>query len=98
MRMKLAMALAATHDREGALREGQQAMAELPESSDAIAGRHLALEFAEVCALLGEAEKACDMIERMVTVEIKFTRRMAAHTPAFRVLRGYPRFDKIVGR
>lgn len=96
LRMKLALAHAGMLDREAALREGEQAMRELPESADAIAGRHLVLDFAEVCAMVGEAERACEIIERMSTVEIKFTRRMAARTPAFKVLRGYPRFERLL--
>ncbi|MBS0659789.1 MAG: protein kinase [Verrucomicrobia bacterium] len=96
LRIRLAQAYAGVLDREAALREGEQAMRDLPESADPIAGRHIALDFAEVCALLGEADRACEILERMVTVEIKFTRRMAARTPAFACLKGFPRFDRLI--
>ncbi len=96
VRMKYSVALAGSFQREAGLREGEAALALTPESKDTINSRHLQLDFAEVCAELGETERACEILERLLRVEIKLTRLQLRYSPRFDVLRGYPRFEKLI--
>ncbi len=97
LRMKWALALAGSLDRAAAEREAAEALRQNPESRDAINGRAILLDYALVCAQLGDPEKACAVLEHLLSVEIKLTRLHLRHFPAYQLLRGYPRFDKLVG-
>ncbi|MBS0657336.1 MAG: protein kinase [Verrucomicrobia bacterium] len=96
LRMKLATALAGMLDREAALREGETALKALPESRDTVLSRAQQLEFALVCAEVGEPERACDLLEYLLSVEIKLTRNHLRYFPDYDVLRGHPRFERLV--
>ncbi len=98
LRMKWALALAGTPNRPAAEREAAEALRQMPETRDAITARYLLLDYVLVCAQLVDPEKACTVLEHLLSVEIKLTRRHLRHFPEYHLLRGYPRFEQLLGK
>ena len=91
-----ALALAGLGERERAVAATHRAVQMLPEARDVISHRFLLLEQAQVLTRAGLPEEACEVIERLLRVEIKFTRSHLRHFPEWDALRGHPRFERIL--
>jgi TolB-like protein/Tfp pilus assembly protein PilF len=92
----LAMADAALGHKEEALREGRRAMELLPVAQDSVNGAHMIEFFAVTCAWTGEADLACDQLDRATQIPGDLTYGQLKLHPFWDPLRGNPRFEKIV--
>ncbi|HEX4638025.1 MAG TPA: adenylate/guanylate cyclase domain-containing protein, partial [Chthoniobacterales bacterium] len=91
----LALLDAALNRKEEALRESQQSVDKLPISRDAVDGPLIATRQAQIYALVGERDRAIDVLSRVATIPAGPSVGDLLH-PAFDDLRGDPRFEKIV--
>ena len=91
-----AQALAGLGEKARVAAETRHATEMLPDARDAISHRYLQLERAEALARVGLPEEACEVLEYLLRVEIKFTRNHLRHFPEWDALRGYPRFERIL--
>jgi serine/threonine-protein kinase len=94
--MMLAFIHAALGRKEDALREGHRAVGLLPISKDTYDGPILATNLAAIYAQVGKRDLALEQLARLVEVPNGPTPGTLRIEPEWDVLRGDPRFDKIV--
>jgi serine/threonine-protein kinase len=94
--MMLAFIHAALGRKEDALREGHRAVGLLPISKDTYDGPILATNLAAIYAQVGERDLALEQLATLVKVPNGPTLGTLRAEPEWDLLRGDPRFDKIV--
>lgn len=91
-----ALALAYLGRRDEAIQEGQRAM-ELTETfHDTYSGRYTQHQVARVYLILGDREKALDLLEPLLKVPYYLSPGWLAVDPNLAPLKGHPRFEKLL--
>ncbi len=91
------LALAYLGQRAEAIREGQRGIAIRPTSQDALYGPYDEHLMARIYIVLGEQEKALDVLEKLLKEPYFLTPAWLRIDPNFKTLRGNPRFEKLAG-
>ena len=87
---------AALGRKDEALREGRRATELLPPAKDAINGPLMIEYFALIAAWVDEKELACEQLETVLRYPSSLSYGDLKLSPFWDLLRGYPRFEKIV--
>jgi predicted Zn-dependent protease len=82
--------------KEDAIKEGRRACELLPISKDAIDGTFLAINLAQIYALVGETDLAIEQINTLQRAPNMLSYGLLKLHPSWDSLRGDPRFEKIV--
>ncbi len=94
-RIFLALALAYMGRKPDAIREGERAVALMPVSKDGYTGPYLQHQLARIYLLVGEPEKALDVLEPLLKIPYHVSPGWLRIDPTFASLKGNPRFEKL---
>ena len=92
------LALAYAGRREEAIREGEYGVTLMPISRDAYLGPYFQHQLARMHIILGDHEKALDLLEPLLKIPYYLSPGWLRIDPNFDPLRGNPRFEKLAGR
>jgi len=92
----LGLAFAGLGRREEAINEGKRAVELIPVSKDAVDGALLLVNFARICALLGDADKAVDLLNTVFSRPGPLSAAWLRVDPLWDGLRGSPAFQRLV--
>ena len=92
----LGVALAYMGRKDAAIREGERGVALLPPERDAQAGTYFLHQLARIYILTGEADKAIDLLERLLKMPYYLSPGWLRIDPQFDPIRKHPRFQKLV--
>ncbi len=92
----LGVSLAYLGEKAAAIREGQRGVALMPITKDRYQGAYLQHQLARIYILVGEHEKALDLLEPLLKVSYYLSPAWLKIDPAFDSLRGQPRFQQLV--
>jgi TolB-like protein/tRNA A-37 threonylcarbamoyl transferase component Bud32/Flp pilus assembly protein TadD len=92
----LGLALAYLGRKNEAIAEGERGVALDPISKDQLNGPYLAHQLARIYLLVGEPDKALDIIEGLLKVPYYLSRAWLRIDPEFAPLKGNPRFERLV--
>jgi TolB-like protein/Flp pilus assembly protein TadD len=95
-RSKLAAILAWLGEKEAAIAEGKRATELLPESVDAFDGPKMTAALAEVYAIVGEQDKAIDLLDHLLSRPSFITTATLKVMPTWDWLRQNPRFNELL--
>jgi tetratricopeptide (TPR) repeat protein len=98
MRSALAMALACLGRKDEAVREARLAADIIPVSSDALQGPHYLERLAQVYAMVGEHDKAIDLLEKLLAIPAGTSVSLLKLDPVWAPLRRLPRFQELLKR
>jgi hypothetical protein len=90
------LALAYLERRDEAIREGERAIEIMPVSRDAYTGPYIQHQFVRICIILGECEKAFDLLEPLLKVPYYLSPARLSVDPNFAPLKGSPPFEALV--
>ncbi|MGH3073588.1 MAG: protein kinase domain-containing protein [Gemmatimonadales bacterium] len=90
------VALAYAGRKAEAIREGERGVALRPISRDALNGTYMQHQLARIYTMLGEPEKALDMLEPLLRVPYYLSPAWLRADPTWDRLRGNPRFQRLV--
>jgi tetratricopeptide (TPR) repeat protein len=90
----LALAYLGRHDE--AIREGERGVALVPISRDAYQGAYLQHQLVRVYLILGEQERALDLLEPLLKIPYYLSPGWLMIDPNFATVRGHPRFEKLL--
>jgi TolB-like protein/Flp pilus assembly protein TadD len=90
------VALAYAGRKADAVREGQRGVALRPISEDALTGPYIQHQLARIYAMVGEPDKAVDILESLLEVPYVVTPAWLRADPTWNALREHPRFRKLV--
>jgi eukaryotic-like serine/threonine-protein kinase len=96
LRAELGLSLAYLGRKEEAIREGRRSVDLLPVSKDAYNGSYLQYELVKTYMLVGEPEKALDLLEPLLKSPYFISPGWLKIDPSFDPLRENPRFQKLV--
>ncbi len=94
--VELGVANAYLGRRVEAIRAGERAVALRPVTKDATTGAHIQHELARIYLLVGEPEKALDLLEPLLKIPYYLSPGWLKIDPTFVPLRGNPRFERLV--
>jgi serine/threonine protein kinase/tetratricopeptide (TPR) repeat protein len=92
----LGIALAGVGRSEEAVRSGLKAIELLPYEKEAWRGSFRMMEMAQIYGMVGEEEKAMDLIEKLLSLPCELSRHSLRHDPAWMPLKNNKRFQKLV--
>ncbi len=81
---------------EEAVRAGERSFELMPTSKDALVGPIQAIELAKIYARVGEADKALDLIEELLSIPSDLSIGLLRLDPAWDPLRDHPRFQALL--
>ena len=90
------LALAYLGRREEAIREGERAVGLMPMSRDASEAPYIQHQMVRIYMILGEKEKALDLLEPLLKVPYYLSPEWLAIDPNFAPLKGHPRFERLL--
>lgn len=90
------LALAMLKKKEDALREGEEGVKLAPISKDAFNGPYYQHQLVRICVLVGEQERALDLLEPLLKMPYYLSPGWLSIDPNFAPLRGNPRFEKLL--
>ena len=90
------LALAYLGRRDEAIREGERGMELLPISRDAYSASYNQHQLVRIYMVLGEREKALDLLEPLLRIPYYVSPGWLAIDPNFASLKGHPRFEKLL--
>ena len=90
------LAAALSGRREEAIRDGERSLALLPISKDGVSGPYNAHLLARTYTLVGEKDKAVDVLAQLLAVPYFISRDWLRIDPTFAQLRGYPKFQQLL--
>jgi serine/threonine-protein kinase len=90
------VALAYLGRRSEAVAEGERGVALVPMAVDAFSGPAYLLQLARIYMLVGEQEKALDLLERLLKLPSYLSPGWLRIDPNFASLRGNPRFERLI--
>jgi tetratricopeptide (TPR) repeat protein len=91
----LGIMLAYLGRKEEAVSHGQRALAALPPSKDAYYGPYRQHQLIRIYLLVGEPEKALDLLEPLLRMPYHVSPTWLRIDPTFAPLRGDPRFERL---
>jgi TolB-like protein/Flp pilus assembly protein TadD len=97
-RMGLAIAHALLGEKEAALAEGERAMQLLPVSKDAFHGPDILQGMAQVCAIVGEKDRALQILDELSRIPSPQTAALLKLNPIWDPIRGDPRFEQLIAK
>jgi hypothetical protein len=92
----LGVALAYARHKNEAIRAGLRGLAIQPIGSDATNGAYYQHQLARIYLLVGEPEKALDMLEPLLDIPYYLSPGWLKIDPTFAPLRGNPRFERLI--
>src|SRR5256886_216656 len=98
MHIQLAKVLAHLGEKDAALAEAQRATELLPESKDAFGGPEIAAGVAEVYAILGENDRAIEILDGLLSRPSGVTVQGLKVNPIWDPLRNDPRFQALLAK
>jgi serine/threonine-protein kinase len=96
--LQLAKVLAYLGEKESALAEAQRATELLPESKDAFGGPEIMTGVAEVYAILGDNDRAIEILDRLLSRPSAVTAQVLKLNPIWDPLRSDPRFQGLIDK
>jgi len=96
--LDLAKVLAQLGEKESALQEAQRATELVPESKDAFSGPEIASGVAEVYAILGDKDRAIEILNELLTRPSGVTAQGLKVNPIWDPLRSDPRFQALIDK
>ncbi len=90
------LALAYLGRRDEAIREGERSVELLPLSRDGYSAPYIQHQFVRIYMILGEKDKAVDLLEPLLKVPYYLTPAWLAIDPNFAPLKGHPRFEALL--
>ncbi len=90
------LALAYLGRRDEAIREGERSVELFPLSRDRYSAPYIQHQFVRINIILGEREKALDLLEPLLKVPYYLTPSWLAIDPNFAPLKGHPRFEALL--
>lgn len=92
----LGLALAYLGEKAQAVQEGERAAQLWPVSSDAYFGPYIDHQLARIYALTGESDKAINVLESLLKMPYYLSPGWLRIDPEFAMLKGNPRFDRLI--
>ena len=92
----LGLALAYLGEKSQAIQEGERAVQLWPVASDTYAGTYIQHQLARIYALTGEPDKAIDILESLLKIPYLLSPGWLRIDPEFAMLKGNPRFMRLV--
>ena len=96
--VELAKVLAFLSEKDSALAEAQRATELLPETKDAFGGPEVMAGVAEVYAILGESDRAIEILDRLLSRPSGVTTQALKINPIWDPLRRDPRFQGLIDK
>ncbi len=94
----LGIALAGLGRKQDAIREGLKAVEIMPISKEAYRGAYRLEDLARIYAMLGEEDRAIDILERLMSIPIDHGVAALKLDPSWKSLRNHPRFQELIRR
>jgi adenylate cyclase len=91
-----ALVLAYLGRRDEAIREGQRALALAAPERDVYGARYIQHQLVRVHLILGDREKALDLLEPLLKVPYYLSPAWLHIDPNFAALKGHPRFERLL--
>lgn len=92
----LGIAYAGLGRKEEAIKEAERAVALLPVEKDAWRGTHRLTDLAQVYMMVGEQEKAVDLLARLLSIPSEISKPVLRKSPTWKGLGGNKRFQSLV--
>jgi tetratricopeptide (TPR) repeat protein len=93
----LGIAYAGLGRKQEAIREGEQAVALLPISKEALQGYYRAWDLARIYTMVGDYDGAMERLQYLLSIPGHLTAAWLRIDPTWDPLRGHPRFERLVG-
>lgn len=93
----LGIAYAGLGRKADAIREGNRGVELLPIEKEAWRGSFRLTDLAIIYTMVGEQEQALNIVEQLLSIPAEISRPLLGIDPAWRSLRGNPRFEALVG-
>jgi serine/threonine-protein kinase len=94
----LGIALAGLGRKQDAIREGLKAVEIMPISKEAYKGTYRLEDLARIYAMVGEEDRALDMLERLMSIPMDLGAAALKLDPSWKSLRNHPRFQELIRR
>ena len=78
------------------MREGEKGVAMLPVEKEAWRGTYRLIDLAKIHAMVGNQEKAIDLLERLLSIPAELSPIYLRLDPTWKPLRGNKRFDELI--
>src|SRR5437660_3995574 len=98
LRIQLAKVLAYLGEKDAALNEARRATEILPETKDAFGGPEITAGVAEVCGIVGENDRAIELLDGLLGRPSALTLQILKLSPAWDSLRSDPRFQALIDK
>ena len=98
LRIQLAKVLAYLGEKDAALNEARRATEILPETKDAFGGPEITAGVAEVCGIVGENDRAIELLDGLLGRPSALTVQILKLSPAWDSLRSDPRFQALIDK